>query len=122
DEHDDTERSEDPTQKRLDEALGRGDVAKSQEGNTWVVLAAGTLILPSFSGTMSSGVAALLGGLIANAHQLPVDGRGLLQTIQTLGLGTIAAVALPFLLLILAAILGNIVQHRLVWSGEQLKP
>jgi len=122
DEHDDTERSEDPTQKRLDEALERGDVAKSQEVNTWFVLAGATLILLSFSGTMSSGVAALLGGLIANAHQIPVDGRGLLQTMQTLGLGAIAAVALPFLLLILAAILGNMVQHRLVWSAEQLKP
>src|SRR5262249_34856283 len=30
---DDTERSEDPTQKRLDEALERGDVVKSQEVN-----------------------------------------------------------------------------------------
>jgi len=122
DEHDDTERSEDPTQKRLDEALERGDVAKSQEVNTWFVLAGATLILLSFSGSMSSGVAALLGGLIANAHQIPVDGRGLLLTMQTLGLGTIAAVALPFLLLVLAAILGNMVQHRLVWSAEQLKP
>ena len=28
---DDTERSEEPTQKRLDEALKRGDVVKSQE-------------------------------------------------------------------------------------------
>ena len=122
DEHDDTERSEDPTQKRLDEALQRGDVVKSQEVNTWFVLAGATLILLSFSGSMSTGVASLLGGLVANAHQIPVDGRGLLQTMQTLGIGTIAAVALPFLLLILAAILGNMVQHRLVWSGEQLKP
>src|SRR6185295_6327529 len=122
DEHDDTERSEDPTQKRLDEALQRGDVAKSQEVNTWFVLAGATLILLSFSGSMSSGVAALLGGLIANAHQIPVDGRGLLLTMQTLGLETIAAVALPFMLLVLAAIAGNMVQHRLVWSGESLKP
>ena len=55
DERDDTERSEDPTQKKLDEALERGDVAKSQEVNTWFVLAAATLILLSFSGSMSSG-------------------------------------------------------------------
>src|SRR3954466_10120282 len=104
---DDTERSEDPTQKRLDEALQRGDVVKSQEVNTWFVLAGATLILLSFSGSMSSGIAALLGGLIANAHQIPLDGRGLLHTMQMLGLGTIAAVALPFMLLILAAIIGN---------------
>ena len=39
DERDDGERSEDPTQKKLDEALERGDVAKSQEVNTWFVIA-----------------------------------------------------------------------------------
>jgi flagellar biosynthetic protein FlhB len=122
DEHDDTERSEDPTQKRLDEALQRGDVVKSQEVNTWFVLAAATLILLSFSGSMSTGITGLLGGLVANAHQIPVDRTGLLHTMRALGLGTIAAIALPFLLLILAAILGNMVQHRLVWSAEQLKP
>ena len=56
DERDDTERSEDPTQKRLDEALERGDVAKSQEVNTWFVIAGGTLMLLAFSGSMSSGL------------------------------------------------------------------
>jgi flagellar biosynthetic protein FlhB len=122
DEKDDTERSEDPTQKRLDEALERGDVAKSQEVNTWFVLAGATLILLSFSGTMSSGVTSLLGGFIGQAHNIPVDGHGLLRTMQSLGLGTIAAVALPFALLVLAATVGNMVQHRLVWSAESLKP
>jgi flagellar biosynthesis protein FlhB len=28
----------------------------------------------------------------------------------------------PFLMLVIAAIAGNMLQHRLVWSGEQLKP
>jgi flagellar biosynthetic protein FlhB len=41
---------------------------------------------------------------------------------QKLGMGTIAAIALPFGVLMLAAVAGNIVQHRLVWSGESLKP
>src|ERR1043165_7393902 len=122
DERDDTERSEDPTQKRLDEALQRGDVAKSQEVNTWFVLAGATLILLSFSGSMSSGITKVLASLIAQSHNSPVDGRGLMQTMQTLALETIATVALPFVLLVLAAIAGNMVQHRLVWSAEQLKP
>ena len=122
DERDETERSEDPTQKRLDEALKRGDVTKSQEVNTWFVLAGATLILLSFSGSMSAGVTKMLAGLIGQAHNIPVDGRGLLHTMQTLGLQTIAAVAVPFVLLVLAAIAGNMVQHRLVWSAEQLKP
>src|SRR5262249_59921630 len=32
------------------------------------------------------------------------------------------ATAIPFRLLALAAIGGNMIQHRLVWSAEQLKP
>ena len=102
DEQDDTERSEDPTQKRLDEALERGDVVKSQEVNTWFVLATATLILLSFSGSMSSAILTMLRGILANAHGIPVDGRGLVQTMQTLGISTVAAVALPFGLLALA--------------------
>ena len=78
DQHD-TDRSEDPTQKRLDEALERGDVVKSQEVSTWFVIAGGALMLAAFSGSMSSGLTTTLRGLIANAHQIPVDGRGLLS-------------------------------------------
>jgi flagellar biosynthetic protein FlhB len=71
---DDTEKSEDPTQKRLDEALERGDVVKSQEVNTWFVLGTATLILLSFSGSMSSGILTMLRGLLSQAHGIPVDG------------------------------------------------
>ncbi len=45
DEPDNTEKTEDPTQKRLDEALQRGDVVKSQEVNTWFIIAGATLVL-----------------------------------------------------------------------------
>ena len=38
------------------------------------------------------------------------------------GLEIVAAFAVPILLLALAAIAGNMVQHRLVWSAESLKP
>ena len=122
DEQDNAERTEDPTQKRLDEALERGDVVKSQEVNTWFVLAGATLILLSFSGSMGSGITAMLRGLVAQAHQIPVDGRGLTRTMERLGLEIIAAIAIPFALLMLAAVVGNMIQHRLVWSGESLKP
>jgi flagellar biosynthetic protein FlhB len=119
---DDSEKSEDPTQKRLDDALQRGDVAKSQEVSTWFVLGAGTLVLMTFSGSMSSGLNTTLRGLLANAHGIAIDGRGLIDLAARLGRETIAAVAIPFLVLALAAIAGNMVQHRLVWSTESLKP
>ena len=39
------EKTEDPTQKRLDDAHAKGDVAKSQEVNTWFMIAGATLVL-----------------------------------------------------------------------------
>ena len=53
---------------------------------------------------------------------IPVDGRGLMHMISQLGVEVLAAVAIPFLLLVLAAIAGNMIQHRLVWSFEALTP
>ncbi len=116
------EKSEDPTQKRLEDALERGDVAKSQEVSTWFVLAGGTLILMAFSGSMGTTLKGTLTGLIANAHQIPTDGRGLVRLSSRIGIEVIAAVAIPILLIALFAVAGNMIQHRLVWSTEGLKP
>ena len=120
--NDASDRTEDPTQKKLDDALERGDVAKSQEVNTWFIIGGATLILLAFSDGMGRGIQASLRGLIANSHDISVDGRGLIHMAGRLEMEILAAVAIPFLLLALAAILGNMVQHRLVWSGEGLKP
>ena len=118
----DNERTEDPTQKRLDEALERGDVVKSQEVNTWFVIAGGTLVLIGYSGSIGSGLLTSLRGLLANAGDIPVDGSALVRLAMRLGLDVLAALAVPLLLLSLAAIAGNIIQHRLVWSAEALTP
>jgi flagellar biosynthetic protein FlhB len=122
DQGDDSERSEDPTQKRLDEALERGDVVKSQEVSTWFVIAGGTLILMAFSGTMASSLAGTLRGLVANSYAIRVDGRGFLGVMSKLGLEVIAAIAIPLLLLCVAGAAGNLIQHRLVWSSQSLAP
>lgn len=122
DEKDDSEKSEDPTQKRLDDALKRGDVAKSQEVSTWFIIAGATLVLIAFSGPMGSSLQSTFRGLLANAHKVPADGGALQRLVANVGIEVIAAVAIPFLLLALAAIAGNIIQHRLVWSTEGLTP
>src|ERR1700716_4640894 len=121
DENDAAEKTEDPTQKRLDDAHDRGDVAKSQEVNTWFMIAGATLVLSSFSGSIG-GIQMPLRNLIANSWMIHADGPGLMALAQSLEYVLIAALGVPLLMLALAAIAGNMVQHRLVWSGESLKP
>ena len=55
-------KTEEPTQKRLEEALKRGDVVKSQQVNTWFVVAGGALVLMAFSGTMGKDLSATMRG------------------------------------------------------------
>jgi flagellar biosynthetic protein FlhB len=118
----DSERTEDPTQKRLDEAIGRGDVVKSQEVSTWFVIGGGTLMLTAFSGSMSGGLTTTFKGLLANSSQIPVDGRGLIAIAGRIEREVLAAIGLPMVILILAALAGTMIQHRLVWSADSLKP
>ena len=122
DETDSSDKTEDPTQKRLDDAHERGDVAKSQEVNTWFVIAGATLVLSSFSGLIGGGILMPLRNLVANSWMIRADGAGLMALTQSLGYALIAALGVPFLMFMLAAIAGNMIQHRLVWSAESLKP
>jgi flagellar biosynthetic protein FlhB len=122
DDRDPDSQTEDPTQKRLDEALERGDVAKSQEINTWFVIAGATLVISTFSGSIGSGLLMPMRNLLANSWMIKTDGKSLIALTQQLELAIIAAIGVPLLMLALAAIAGNMLQHRLVWSAESLKP
>src|ERR1700732_146608 len=122
DDDDASDKTEDPTQKRLDDAHDRGDVAKSQEINTWFVIAGATLILSAFSASIGGGILMPLRNLIANSWMIHADGPGLMALTQSLGYALMAALGVPFLMFALAAIAGNMIQHRLVWSAESLKP
>src|SRR5882724_10962603 len=119
---DSDDKTEDPTQKRLDDAHARGDVAKSQEVNTWFVIAGATLVLSTFSGSMGGGILMPLRNVLANSWMIRTDGPSLLALAQNLEYVLIAAIGVPLLMLMLAAVAGNMIQHRLVCSAESLKP
>ena len=119
---DSTDKTEEPTQKRLEEALKRGDVVKSQEVNTWFIIVGATLVLMAFSSGMGANLTTTMRGLLANSYDIPLDGPALPRLFQKIGGEMIAAIAIPFLLLMLAALCGNLIQHQLVWSFETLAP
>ena len=119
---DDQERSEDPTQKRLDDAVKKGDVAKSQEVNTWFLLAGGTFALYSFGGFTADRLARAFSHIFSHAHAFGVDGRAIIRLIGYLMLETLIAVGPVIFVAVIAALAGNMVQHRFVWTSESMKP
>jgi flagellar biosynthesis protein FlhB len=116
------ERTEDPTPRRLEEALRRGDVVKSMEVNTWFTIAGGTLMILVFAAPMASSLQTTLGGLLAKSYQIPADGPAMTALMKTLAFEVAAALGVPLLLLCVAALAGNIVQHPIVFTAESVRP
>jgi flagellar biosynthesis protein FlhB len=117
-----SERTEDPTPRRLEEALRRGDVVKSAEVNTWFMIAAGTLMIMMFAGPMATSLQATFRGLLAKSYEIPTDGPALTELVKTLAIDVVAVVGIPLALFCVAAVAGNIVQHRLLFTTEQIMP
>lgn len=122
DEPDESEKTEEPSQKKIDDAHKRGDIAKSQEVNSWFVMTGAALFVAALAPSMATGLTATLRGVMEHAHSIPMDGGGLRRLWLGLGLGVIGAMLLPFLLFMVAAAAGNIVQHKPVWTVEPLTP
>lgn len=119
---DDAEKTEDPTQKKLDDALEKGDVAKSQEVSTWFTMLGTGLVVALLAPGAADSLQAALRGYLAHSHQIPVDGGGLTLLWRDTGLRIGVILALPLLLLLALAVIGNVIQHQLVWSAERMKP
>lgn len=118
----DSEKTEEPTGKKLDDAHEKGDVAKSQEVSTWFVLAASTLMFMMFGHSMSVSLGTMLKPFLADPHDIAVDGEHIRFIWSQIVWGLVLALAMPLGLLMVGALSGNLIQHKLVFSAEQMKP
>jgi flagellar biosynthetic protein FlhB len=119
---DDSQKTEEPTPKRLQDARKKGDVAKSQEVAGVIVLATGTMVLALLAGPMARTLAGELSSYLANAHL--ADPAALSQRGPWMRLaGAVGLVmAAPLAALLVASVLAHVVQTGGVFSAERLKP
>ncbi len=116
------EKTEEPTQKKLEDAHKKGDVAKSQEVNSWFIMVGATLVLMVFSKDMGASLVLIFKNILSQSHQIPISGLALVENLRHLGTGILAALAFPFIIFMVAGLAGNLVQHRMLFSFEPVKP
>jgi len=119
---DDSDKTEEPTQRKLEQAHEQGDVIKSMEVSTFFGLVAVTAVVGLTGSGVTGMLLAPLRGLIEHAAEIAIDGGGLRRLYFTLVGGFLLALAFPLVLMALGGIAGSLAQHRMVFSWKSLEP
>lgn len=115
-------KTEDPSQKKLEDAHAKGDVAKSQEVVTWFMLLGSAGIFALMAPGAAQGLMGSLELVMMNADRISLDGGGFGAFFNNLALALLGTVAIPLVVLSFAAVIANLIQHRPLMSAESLKP
>lgn len=122
DNQDTSQKTEEPTQLRLDQAREKGQVAKSQEINHWFMILAMTIIIGVFGESLLRQIAASLYRFVERPHAIRIDSAELRDAMVGALANIALAAALPIALILLAAALAGTVQNGLIFSAETIKP
>jgi flagellar biosynthetic protein FlhB len=122
DERDQSQQTEEPTQRRLDEAHEHGDVVRSAELQTFVLLLGATLAIAVLGSSVAKGLAETLRLFLAAPDSIGTDPGSLLALMRAL-LGQVALILAPlYAVMMLSALAGNLIQHRPVFTFDRIKP
>ncbi|RZK97385.1 MAG: flagellar biosynthesis protein FlhB [Methylobacterium sp.] len=116
------DKTEEPTQRRLDQAIEQGNVATSTEINTFAILAAFTLALVIAGPSIARGLVAEMRGFLMNAHAVPDDPHAMVGIAGRTLTIWLQALAVPAGLVAVAGLAAGLLQHPLVFTTETLGP
>ena len=122
DDQDKSQKTEDPTSKRLEEAHRKGQLAKSEEVGHWFVLSGAALVIALFAGGLARDLTVVMIPFLEQPHRIPADFGALRQAFEAVGVELLKAGAAPLALMTVAAALGHLVQNRPVIALEKLAP
>ena len=122
DDRDPSQQTEEPTQKRLQEAHEHGDVIKSTEVNALVLLAGGAMAIAMFGGSAMKGLAITMRMFLEQPDQMSLDPGDIMALARhtVMSIGTILAPV--FGVMVAAALGGHLIQGTPTFSLEKIKP
>lgn len=121
-EQDDSQKTEDPTSKRLDEARSRGQVANSREVNNLLMLGVFSLSVLMFAKPAAIALSDATMPFIEQPDLISADLEHLVGISWKLLGVLLLAWAVPLVLSILAALGAGYLQFGLIWSLDSITP
>jgi flagellar biosynthetic protein FlhB len=120
-EQDNSQKTEDPTQRRLEEARKKGDVAKSLDVPVWFLILATAAIMAA-SGPLGGMIADPLYRILDHPHAFRLQDGGAQQLMFSLLVSLALPLGVIFGAIAAASVIGHIIQHRPLWTAEKMKP
>lgn len=122
DDQDESQKTEEPTPKKIEEARKKGQVISSQEVKHWFMLLGFLMLIAFFSPSISQDLVGRMGGLLANLHTVPTDGPALAGALRDVAIDILLMLGLPLLMLMAFALAGNLLPQGWNASVESIKP
>jgi flagellar biosynthetic protein FlhB len=122
DEQDKSSQTELPTQRRLDEAAKHGDIVKSHEVTTFVVLLGGAITLAIFGHSTAQTFARDFRMFIEQPDQIAVDSTSIMALFHGIVWSLFALMAPLFGLIAAMGLAGHILQSRPSFAFDRIKP
>ena len=119
---DKSQQTEEPTAKRLEQAREHGDVVKSAELSTFILLGGGTLAIAMFGKYTAVSLARTLSLFLQQPDTMSVDGASLTAMMRLLLPKLALAVAPFFAVMIAAGLAGHMLQSRPGFSLDKIAP
>jgi len=119
--NDPASKTEEPTSRRLDDARGKGDVAKSHDLATWASFAGTAGAMMIAGGAMCQQLAGKLLPFIAQPDQFHLQDGGALQVVRLAALAAAPALALVLGAGMISGVAGNVIQTGFLWATDKLK-
>ena len=122
DDKDQSQKTEEPTQKRLDDARKRGQVIQSREVSSWLMLLTVAIIVVALAPGIMGDLGQVLMPFIERPHTLSIGDEGAIEGPGLALSSVLMPLAIPFALLIVAALGTGFLQHGFLISTESIKP
>jgi len=119
---DDSQKTEEPTSKRLTDSRNRGEVAQSREVANWFMLFSAVVAVALFAPFTARRLVGATYKFLERPHDIPADFASLHRMLFDISWAVGIAVAAPIGLFLLAAVSSSLVQHGILFAPEKLKP
>jgi len=123
DDQDQSSKTEEPSQKKIDDAIKKGQVVNSKEVTSFLMFLLLTIVAIWVMPSIMHSLATKLRYFVENSGSIPIDGANLSFLLTNLMKKTLLYVSPIFCVVIVATLFSSYAQHgEFIFTGEQMKP